>query len=349
MFHKKGGIPIDKLLKIALVLAVVVIVILFLFKFNFMKLLNNLIPGFESEVEKVESDVKIKGEGIYKYNDEHCPERTVALIYEETIYFCDEEKYCSYPIESNFVIKKNLIMFFDKSFAKDIVVGTLNNEGRISISDDFLDLDSWVYQSQRFSSEKIFNLEDFVKIHLSSFNSDTNLFCKKNEDKLKEELVNQKTWPEEEGIQTIEIDSKNVLCEKIKRGLFLSLFLNDKILCKLDLSKYDIASDTLYLENEKDFISIKVSINKEYFGRVYPDNSVWLERNSIHNRRYVSNWGDVKWIKRDFEEANSYENLGMLDSYERLHGTKKSKIYFNYETNLRINYNELKGILKNEK
>ncbi|MFH1592163.1 MAG: hypothetical protein ABIB47_02225 [Candidatus Woesearchaeota archaeon] len=320
---KKGEIQWDQMMYLLIFLALIGLSLAFYYRVNIISWIKTFTPEFESYEEDEYVGLQDEGDGISRYNDKVCAERTVAVIYEDKIYFCDEEKYCSYPIETKFIIDGSEIML--DRYGNDLHIGIINRNN-VLIDNDFLDLDSWVYQSQRFSSEKSFNLRDFAKLH-SAF-LDQELLCKTVADKETEtDLINQLSWPEEEGIEIIELPNSKLRLTTVKRGWPLSWFADDKKTYSIDLSDY-VETYKLFLYAEDGFVSIKIDTKDEMdFGRIYPDDSIWLENEIIHDTTRILSWRNIQWIKRN------------------LQGSSSDRASFAFETNLRIDYNQLKLFL----
>ncbi len=328
VFDKKG-IANKTLITIIIAVFVIAVVAMFLFKVDINSYLRNL-PGYsvpendtEIDVSKL-SDEEIKDLCPVMIGKINIPEGGVSGVGSKQYIFMDNEKtnlYWSGDRKEGFV----------KLLEKDIKVAEVKG-GVISLnsgffnSDSEFDLDSEDYQKIRFDLGG--DISDFIKLN-NSFYAGNNLLCKNEEEEIKIDYG----FPENPIILKTEL----LRLEKVKRGFFGI----DKGL-KIDFAPYIILLvkskvKFLYVLDGKEYLEIKgavegvLAIDIQWLGRIYPDGSVWLDDEQLTAERMST-----------FEEPTTTAIINDVSEKFR----RGYEPY--YESNLRVDYEEIKELL-NEK
>lgn len=300
----KRGIWSKKIITLILVILVVASVLIFLFRVDINNYLRNL-PGYSVPEEDEEIDVS---------NDEElkdlCPVKIGTIGVPEGgkqyIYFDGE--------------KTNLYWDADEKEGYVKIEGTKVaevEEGIVSVnpgffnSDSEFDLDSEIYQKIRFIPKV--DVSYFVKIH-KSYYAGSNLLCKGEE----EDIEIDYGFPD----NPIILDTESLKLEKIKRKIF-------DYRLKIDFSPYvtlpeDCHFKFLFIKNGREYIEIRGHVsaieNWVDLGSIYPDGSVWLNR------------------ERLTEDGGAKISSEVVQMFRGIY-----KPY--YESNLRVDYEEIKKIL----
>jgi len=324
MFNKKAELSIIQLISLILVIVVVVVVI--------MSILNPRIWDW------------VRGLPDYKYEDKDEVIEYVELTHSEVEGICPDaskvgtiggltgdigfrEQYINFLVGNELIstelywrgseedaeiwlLKKDKHTGWDW-FERDLLVANVE-KGAIKVEQSLLDLNSEIYQKTRFE-EKVLELT-ILPLLENAYLAFNNQICRVGEPT----KVNP-AWPESEGKEL------NLIRPRIEK---------EEGVYKIDLSSYLIPQgiDFLYVVDGGDFIEIKGSkgwgFDYKELGRIYPDGSVWIDRERMSIKKGGVGLVDINFDEGFFGQNNYY--------------------YFPfYETNLRIeNYDLIKNIIK---
>ncbi len=323
----KKGIANKTLITIIIVVFVIAAVAMFLFRTDINSYIRNLpgysVPDEDEEIDMSDlSDEEIKDlcpEIIGKIN---VPEGGVAGIGAKQYIFIDDKKTDLYWSGD----KKEGFIKFEEGDVKlaEIKKGIIFLNSGFFNSDSEFDFDSEDYQKVRFILKM--DILDFVKLN-NSYYAGNNLLCKTEKDEIK---INY-GFPEE----LINLSKELLKLEKVERGFFGM----DKGL-KIDFAPYIILPvkskvKFLYVLDGKDYLEIKGAVEGFFgvdvsgLGRIYYDGSVWLDDKKLTAERMST-----------FEEPTTTAIINDVSE-------KFREIYQPYyESNLRVNYEEIKELIK---
>lgn len=310
----KRGIVVDKVLTVVLVAFVIVLALGLLFRADINNFLRNILPEYS-----LGEDEKIIGEDE-ESEDDWCPVE-IGKIGEfeggkQYIYFGGEKTDLYWDAD-----EKEGYIKISKGGARVAEV----KEGIVSVNSDFFnsdsefDFDSEGYQKIRFTTN--FDVSYLVKIH-KSYYAGSNFLCKDEEDDVEVDYG----FPE----NPIVLSTESLNLEWKREGIFFNKL-------KIDFSPYVILPEDshlkfLYIESRKGYLEIKGAItgfDKKELGRIYPDGSVWLDREKLTEKR-----------PGFFKTTLGAEiNKEVVQEYRGIY----NKPY--YESNLRVDYEEIKKIL----
>lgn len=315
IFNKKG-IATKMLITIIIAVFVIAAVAMFLFKVDINSYLRNLpgysVPENDTEINMSElSDEEIKDLCPVIVGKINVPEGGIAGIGSKQYIFVNNQKTNLYWIGNK---REGVI----KISEKDIKVAEIKG-GIVSLNSDFFNSDksfitySESYQKIRFDLN--IDIEDFVKIH-NSFYAGNNLLCnyEKSNITIDRGLLGD----------LIVLDTELLKLERVKRGIF---GIDNGL--KINFSPYitlpeESKFNFLYVQDRKKYLEIKGAVtfwpDAGNLGRIYSDGSIWINKGELNKGAIIENVSTI------FSEVY--------------------KPY--YESNLRVNYDEVKQIL-NEK
>ena len=318
----KRGIAINKLLTAIIVIFVVASVLIFLFRVDINNYLRNL-PGYsvpeEDEEINITDDEESGGDWCpVEIGKIKVPEGGILGIGDKQPIYIDGEKTNLYwdadeKEGSIKILRKDSILDYLK---KDVIVAEVK-EGIVFVNPDFFDLDSEEYQKIRFIPKV--DVSYFVKIHKSHY-AGSNFLCKDEE----EDIEIDYGFPD----NPIVLDTESLKLEWKKKNKL-----------KIDFSPHIILPENSHLKflhiiNRKDFIEIKGAItgfDKVELGRIYPDGSVWLDREKLTEKR-PGFFKTTPGAEINSEVVQKYRGINSPYPY--------------YESNLRVNYEKIKKILE---
>lgn len=243
--------------------------------------------------------------------------------------------------------------------AGDQEIGKFENN-KIIINPDVLDLNSVFWQKIRYVSDLQF--KDEIEQISNSLVGAGNIICKKGDNVAINFIPD---WHENASVETI-----NVKLDELNPGIS-----NGKV--TINPSKYFYSSKNqkkqlAFMENRLKYFELRKLSEKigssevesieivmivepgdkeASFGRVYPDNAVWFDPNAESYKSLSSSASllvkidsDVKLNSRIYKRA--FPQTGYIDDYGGplyLDAVTSHPHY--YETNLRIDYNELKSYI----
>ena len=320
----RRGIWDKKIITLILVILVVVSVLMFLFKVDINNYLKNLpgysVPEEDEEINVTDDEGLLKGLCLVEIGKIGVPEGGRVKIGDKQHIYFDGEKtnlYWDADEKEGYIkiLKKDSILDYLK---KDVRVAEVK-EGVVFVNPDFFDLNSEEYQKIRFIPKV--NVSYFVRIH-KSYYAGSNFLCKDGE----EDIEIDYGFPEHPIILSTE-------SLKLKR--------KKKNELKIDFSPYitlpeDSRFEFLYLKNRGEYMEIKgyvvglfgvdwLAIDYTELGSIYPDGSVWLNRERLTKKR-PGLFKTTLGARISEEVAQKYR--GIYPPY--------------YESNLRVNYEEVK-------
>ncbi|MBI2629395.1 hypothetical protein HYW74_04905 [Candidatus Pacearchaeota archaeon] len=302
MKSKKGDLAMDKIISIILVIIVVILLISFLFfRQNFLDWIR-LLPGYETPKEDTEIVIdtsEISGTSscpifIGKINVPEGYTLLNSLGTEQYIYINGKNTNLYWSADED----KGEIFLRKTGF--DSKLGDIN-QGKVSILEQFLTLDSLAYQESRINelngeSKGVFNLE--LLNTLSSLNEGYyvkgNYLCRKGSYNV------QEAWPGKNKITSINLGLNK---EENKQGSWISRIFSNifggnevKISTTLPYLKQGNTNMELFLyKTSRNFIIIMDKDNYP-IGLIYPDGSVWFEEVFLFpqyfSKTYISPYQD---------------------------------------------------------
>lgn len=315
IFDKKG-IANKTLITIIIAVFVIAAVAMFLFRVDINSYLRNLpeysVPKNDTEIDVSNlSDEEIKDLCPVMIGRINIPEGGIAGIGSKQYIFINNQR-------TNLYWGGNKREGVIKISEKGIKVAEIKG-GIVSLNSYFFNSDknfvaySKSYQRIRFDLN--IGIEDFVKIH-NSFYAGNNLLCKSEEEEIKVD----------HGLlgEPVLLETELLKLEKVERGIFGI----DKGL-KINFTNYiilpkDSSFEFVYVQDRGKYLEIKGAVGFGFdaggLGRIYPDGSIWINKGKLIKGAIVKN------VSTMFSEFY--------------------KPY--YESNLRVNYEEIKELL-NEK
>ncbi len=265
---KRAVLATDKLLILVLVVFVVITVLIMMFRVDINNFIRNL-PGYslpeDDEIDPSEIDEGVE-DSCTEIGKINAPEKGGK----QRIYFIEEKTK---------LVATNLYWDADeeegeiKIWGENVEVAEIEN-GKVSVNLAFFDFDSVEHQEIRFVPGV--DVSYLAKLH-NSYYFGSNFICAGDE----EEIEIDYGWPEEPIVlSTIDLD-----LEKIRKKL------------KVDFSPYmtildDSCSGFLYFKARGEYIEIMgnvlglfgadwTAIDYRELGKIYPDGSVWLDRERL--------------------------------------------------------------------
>jgi len=264
-------------------------------------------------------------------------------------------------------------------FSSDLEFAKLR-KGVIEINQEFLDFQSELYQNMRFLPEYEIMKNTVARLYKASYGAG-NYICKPletpkfisvlTEGGIKEINATVLGWPEEEGIEIINLKLEELNPKIIEQRFTINPlkyfysskdqsrklgFMEERLMYFFFEEKSDNIKDS-----EIKYINIQAQAEPAgsfSFGRIYPDNSIWIApsdagpyKSLATVARIIKFDDEVKFNKEIYKKSfpNS-ESIYQVDDYGGplyLNGITNHPHY--YESNLRIDYQEVKNWLeKNE-
>jgi len=320
---KKASLSIDKLILIILAILVLLAILVFIFKTDILEWVRNL-PQYnytgDREINYTEVDQEIlagqcdKGGEVIATVGDPRPGIVGGDIDGKYLYYSTKREGTEGKIQyaltqlywkkegENSKINLERGGFF--GLESDVVIAKVDN-GIIKVEKAFLDLNSPIYQKTRFYSKPINEYILFPKLD-NSYLGKGNVICKAGEDT---KLV--PAWPENTGTAVINIHPSF----RMKDGK-VAVDLEPYI--TLEGSKFEF----LYVENLGNYLEIKGNIDWRLdwveLGRIYPDGSVWLDKDRLIKKGGAETSSEVYSIF-NVNYPPYYESNIRVDNYENLY------------------------------
>lgn len=316
LLNKKALSPIEVSIGLLLMLAIVFAVGYFLFNANLPDIFKNIIPEFSSDEEHELIDYSDLTDEEVK---DICPNIVGKIKFSDGKYFIyiDNER-------TNLIWKGDDKEAFIKVLGgkkiADIEEGVINLDSEFFNDNNELNLDSDLYQNIRFKIEM--DKQNFVKLN-NAFYGGMNLLCKENIENVEIDYG----FPKE----SIFLEMESLNLQKVKNnGLKINF---EPYITLPEESKIKF----FYVLNKKNYMEIKGAVEGFFavdisgLGKIYPDGSVWIDHDNLIKER------------ANLLEAPT-ETAVINNIYEKI---RKDYSPF-VETNLRVNYTEIKNFFENE-